>query len=78
MSKQLFEQQQELAMISNLPYGFNEERYYREVNTQQSRAFRVKRTEPLTDAEREAQAEAFAFIDEYDKRSRGQQFDNEN
>ena len=76
MSKQLFEQQQELAMIeqSNLPYGFNEERYYREVNTQQSRAFRVKRTEPLTDAEREAQAEAFAFIDEYDKRNRGQQF----
>ena len=76
MSKQLFEQQQELTMInqSNLPYGFNEERYYREVNTQQSRAFRVKHTEPLTDAEREAQAEAFKYIDEYDKRSRGQQF----
>jgi hypothetical protein len=76
MSKQLFEQQQELSMInqSNLPYGFNEERYYREVNTQQSRAFRVKRIEPLTDAEREAQAEAFKYIDEYDKRSRGQQF----
>lgn len=76
MSKQLFEQQQELTMInqSNLPYGFNEERYYREVNTQQSRAFRVKRSEPLTDAEREAQAEAFKYIDEYDKRSRGQQF----
>ena len=78
MSKQLFEQQQELAMINNLPYGFNEERYYREVNTQQSRAFRVKRIEPLTDAEREAQAEAFAFIDEYDRRNKGQQFDNEN
>jgi hypothetical protein len=76
MSKQLFEQQQELTMInqSNLPYGFNEERYYREVNTQQSIAFRVKRVEPLTDAEREAQAEAFKYIDEYDKRSRGQQF----
>jgi coenzyme F420-reducing hydrogenase alpha subunit len=76
MSKQLFEQQQELTMInqSNLPYGFNEERYYKEVNTQQSRAFRVKRVEPLTDAEREAQAEAFKYIDEYDKRSRGQQF----
>ena len=76
MSKQLFEQQQELTMInqSNLPYAFNEERYYREVNTQQSRAYRVTPSKPLTDAEREAQGEAFKYIDEYDKRSRGQQF----
>jgi hypothetical protein len=58
---------------SNLPPDFKEPK-----QSQGGIAFRVKRTEPLTDAEREAQAEAFAFIDEYDKRSRGQQFDNEN
>jgi hypothetical protein len=61
---------------SNLPPDFNEERYYREVNTQQSRAFRVTPSNPLTDAERIAQGEAFAIIDEYDKRNRGQQFEN--
>jgi hypothetical protein len=78
MSKQLFEQQQELTMInqSNLPYGFNEERYYKEVNTQQSRAYRVTPSKPLTDAERIAQGEAFAIIDEYDRRNRGQQFND--
>ena len=78
MSKGLFEQQQETSMInrSNLPPDFNEERYYREVNTQQSRAFRVTPSNPLTDAERIAQGEAFAIIDEYDKRNRGQQFEN--
>jgi hypothetical protein len=74
MSKSLFEQQQEMAMISNLPPDFREERYYREVNTQQSRAFRVTPIKPLTDAERIAQGEAFAIIDEYDRRNRGQQF----
>jgi hypothetical protein len=74
MSKSLFEQQQEMAMISNLPPDFREERYYREVNTQQSRAYRVTPSNPLTDAERIAQGEAFAIIDEYDKRNRGQQF----
>jgi hypothetical protein len=76
MSKSLFEQQQETAMINNLPPDFNEERYYREVNTQQSRAYRVTPSKPLTDAERIAQAEAFAIIDEYDKRNRGQQFED--
>jgi hypothetical protein len=54
---------------SNLPPDYKEPK-----QSQQSRAFRVKHTEPLTDAEREAQAEAFKYIDEYDKRSRGQQF----
>ena len=76
MSKALFEMQQEMAMISNLPPDFKEERYYREVNTQQSRAYRVTPSEPLTDAERIAQGEAFAIIDEYDRRNRGQQFEN--
>jgi hypothetical protein len=76
MSKALFEQQQETAMINNLPPDFREERYYREVNTQQSRAYRVTPSEPLTDAERIAQGEAFSIIDEYDKRNRGQQFEN--
>jgi hypothetical protein len=76
MSKSLFEQQQEMSMISNLPPDFKEERYYREVNTQQSRAYRVTPSKPLTDAERIAQGEAFAFIDEYDKRNRGQQFND--
>ena len=76
MSKALFEQQQEMSMINNLPPDFKEERYYSEVNTQQSRAYRVTPSKPLTDAERIAQGEAFAFIDEYDKRNRGQQFEN--
>jgi hypothetical protein len=76
MSKALFEQQQEMSMISNLPPDFKEQRFYREVNTQQSRAYRVTLSNPLTDAERIAQGEAFAFIDEYDKRNRGQQFEN--
>jgi hypothetical protein len=78
MSKALFEQQQETAMInrSNLPPDFIEERFYKEVNTQQSRAYRVTPKQPLTDAERIAQGEAFAIIDEYDRRNRGQQFEN--
>jgi len=54
---------------SNLPPDFQEPK-----QSQDSIAFRVKRTEPLTEAERIAQAEAFKYIDEYDKRSRGQQF----
>jgi hypothetical protein len=74
MSKGLFEMEQEMAIINNYPPDFKEERYYREVNTQQSRAYRVTPSEPLTDAERIAQAEAFAIIDEYDRRNRGQQF----
>jgi hypothetical protein len=76
MSKALFEMEQETAMINNLPPDFIEERFYKEVNTQQSRAYRVTPKQPLTDAERIAQAEAFAIIDEYDKRNRGQQFEN--
>jgi hypothetical protein len=76
MSKALFEMEQEMAMISNLPPDFREERYYREVNTQQSRAYRVTPSNPLTDAERIAQGEAFAIINEYDRRNRGQQFEN--
>ena len=76
MSKALFEIEQEMSMISNLPPDFKEERYYSEVNTQQSRAYRVTPSNPLTDAERIAQGEAFAFIDEYDKRNRGQQFND--
>jgi hypothetical protein len=76
MSKALFEQQQEMAMISNLPPDFREERFYKEVNTQQSRAYRVTPSKPLTDTERIAQGEAFAIIDEYDRRNRGQQFEN--
>ena len=64
-----------LDPTNNLPSNYKQDtRLYKEVNYQDSRAFRVKRTEPLTDAEREAQAEAFKYIDEYDKRSRGQQF----
>jgi len=74
MSKALFEMEQEMAMISNLPPDFKEEHYYSEVNTQQSRAYRVKPIKPLTDAERIAQGEAFVIIDEYDRRNRGQQF----
>jgi hypothetical protein len=74
MSKALFEMEQEMSMISNLPPDFREERFYKEVNTQQSRAYRVTPSKPLTDAERIAQGEAFAIIDEYDKRNRGQQF----
>lgn len=54
---------------SNLPPDYKELK-----QSQDSIAFRVKRSEPLTDAEREAQAEAFKYIDEYDKRSKGQQF----
>jgi len=76
MSKALFEMEQEMAMISNLPPDFREERYYSEVNTHQSRAYRVTPSKPLTDAERIAQGEAFAIIDEFDKRNRGQQFEN--
>ena len=54
---------------SNLPPDFKEPKH-----PQDSIAFRANRYIPLTDAEREAQAEAFKYIDEYDKRSRGQQF----
>jgi len=54
---------------NNLPPDFKEPK-----QSQDSIAFRLKRSEPLTDAEREAQAEAFKYIDEYDKRSKGQQF----
>ena len=77
MSKALFEMEQEMAMIgSNYPPDFKEERYYSEINTQQSRAYRVTPSKPLTDAERIAQGEAFAIIDEYDRRNRGQQFND--
>jgi hypothetical protein len=74
MSKALFEMEQEMSMINNLPPDFKEERFYREVNTQQSRAYRVTPSNPLTDTERIAQGKAFAIIDEYDRRNRGQQF----
>lgn len=57
---------------SNLPAGFNEKDYYPELNTKYLRS-NPKPVE-MTDAEREAQAEAFKYIDEYDKRSKGQQF----
>jgi hypothetical protein len=76
MSKALFEMEQEMAIINNYPPDFREELHYREVNTQDSIAFRVTPSKPLTDAERIAQGEAFAIIDEYDKRNRGQQFEN--
>ena len=56
---------------SNLPPDYKEPKY-----PQDSIALRVKRSEPLTDAEREAQSEAFARIDEYDKRSKWQQFND--
>ena len=56
---------------NNLPPDFKEPK-----QSQDSIAFRVKRTTPLTDAERESQAEAFTYIDEYDKRSKGQQFND--
>jgi hypothetical protein len=75
MSKALFEQQQEMSMINNLPPDFIEERYYKEVNTQQSRAYRVTPSKPLTDTERIAQGEAFAFIDEWDKLNSRQHFE---
>jgi hypothetical protein len=59
---------------NNLPPDFKEDKFYAQVNY--SRAVRVKCKVPLTDAERIAQGEAFAIIDEYDKRNRGQQFEN--
>ena len=78
MSKALFEMEQEMAIInrSNLPPDFIEERFYKEVNTQQSRAYRVTPSKPLTDAERIAQGEAFAFIDEWDKVNSRQHFES--
>lgn len=54
---------------NNLAPDFKEPKH-----PQDSIAFRANRYIPLTDAEREAQSEAFKYIDEYDKRSRGQQF----
>jgi hypothetical protein len=75
MSKALFEMEQEMSIINNYPPDFREERYYSEVNTQQSRAYRVTPSKPLTDAERIAQGEAFAFIDEWDKLNSRQQFE---
>lgn len=85
MSKQLFEQQQELDMIynfdksNNLPPDFRMQRHYPDyLERRGGGGIPVKRKEPLTDAERQAEAEAFAWVDEYDRRNRGQQFDNEN
>jgi hypothetical protein len=76
MSKALFEQQQEMSIINNYPPDFKMERYYSEVNTQQSRAYRVTPSKPLTDAEREEMAVNFARVDAFDKRNRGQEFEN--
>ena len=55
---------------SNLPAGFDESEYT-------PKQKRKPVPEPLTDAEREEMARQFAIIDEYDKRNKGQQFDNE-
>jgi hypothetical protein len=76
MSKALFEIEQEMAIINNYPPDFKEERYYSEVNTQQSRAYRVTPSNPLTDAEREQMAINFARVDAFDKRNRGQEFES--
>lgn len=57
---------------SNLPAGFNEKDYYPELNTR----YLKPNSKPveMSEAERIAQGEAFKYIDEYDKRNRGQQF----
>jgi len=60
---------------NNLPPDFNEKRYYPDlIEHRGGGGIPIKRNKEMTDAEREAEAEAFKYIDEYDKRSRGQQF----
>lgn len=60
---------------SNYPPEIREVDLYPELKTRYVKP--KPRPEPLTDAERIAQGEAFARIDEWDKRNKGQQFDNE-
>jgi hypothetical protein len=77
MSKALFEMEQEMAMISNYPPDFKMQRHYPDyLERRGGSGIPIKRSEPLSDAERIAQGEAFAIIDEYDRRNRGQQFEN--
>jgi hypothetical protein len=57
---------------SNYPPEIRESDLYPQINTRYVKP--APRKEPLTDAERIAQGEAFKYIDEYDKRSKGQQF----
>ncbi len=75
MSKQLFEMEQEMSIINNYPPDFKMQTHYPDyLERRGGGGIPIKRSEPLTDAERIAQGEAFAFIDEYDRRNRGQQF----
>jgi hypothetical protein len=62
---------------NNYPPDFKMQRHYPDyLERRGGGGIPIKRSEPLTDAEREAQGEAFKYIDEYDKRSRGQQFND--
>lgn len=57
---------------SNLPSGFNESDYYPELNTRYLKS--NPKSVEISEAERIAQGEAFARIDEWDMRNKGQQF----
>jgi len=77
MSKQLFEMQQELEIINNYPPDFKMQRHYPDyLERRGGGGIPIKRSEPLTDEQREEMAINFAWVDEYDKRNRGQQFED--
>jgi hypothetical protein len=77
MSKALFEMEQKMSIINNYPPDFKMERHYPDyLERRGGGGIPIKRSEPLTDAEREAEAIAFAWVDEYDRRNRGQEFES--
>jgi hypothetical protein len=77
MSKALFEMEQEMAIINNYPPDFKMQRHYRDyLERRGNGGIPIKRSEPLTDAEREEMAINFARVDAFDKRNRGQEFED--
>lgn len=62
---------------NNYPPDFKMQRHYPDyLERRGGGGIPIKRTEPLTDEQREEMAINFAWVDEYDKRNRGQQFED--